>query len=67
MQTNSDLIFLLVIVSLFPFFLFLLLTVPDSDNFKENYNFSKPVFFGTLCSVVLVFSFVKCLTQECLT
>ena len=66
-QTNSDLIFLFVIVSLLPFFfafcwLTLILII-----LKKKLNFSRPVFIGTLCSILLVFSFVCCLTQECLT
>ena len=59
-KTNSEMNLLLVIVSLCPF-LFLLLTVLDSDNFgKKNKKFSKPIYIGTLYSVVIVviFSFI---------
>ena len=43
-QKNSNLI-LLNIVSLLPFFLFLLLTVPDSDNFEKRINVCQNQYF----------------------
>ena len=56
-HTNSDLIFLLVIVSP-SFILFLLLTVPDSDNSERRLKFLETSIYWDTLHQVLVFSFV---------
>jgi len=53
-QKNSDFSSCCHRFSPFSFFLFLLLTVPDSDNFEEKKNIVETIFFGTLCSIIIV-------------